>query len=69
MKIVFFAINMTIGIFGLLLGIAAVASFFGSTHSFAALLVGIAVLALSGMCLCFCGDCICTRKKQDRLAI
>ncbi len=64
MKILFFAINLTIGVVGVILGIAALASVFGAMHNYTAALVGLSFLAMAGICLCFCGDCLCNRRKQ-----
>ena len=69
MKVLFFAINLIIGIVGLVLGVASITSVFGASHNYHAVaLIGLGLLAMAGICLCFCGDCVCLRKKQDRLA-
>jgi hypothetical protein len=69
MKVLFFAINLIIGIVGLVLGVASITSVFGASHNYYAVaLIGLGLLAMAGICLCFCGDCVCLRKKQDRLA-
>ena len=69
MKALFFAINLIIGIVGVVFGGAAIMSYFGASHNYAVVLVGLSVLAMAGICLCFCGDCVCMRKKQNRLAV
>ncbi len=63
MKALFFTINLFIGITGAVLGIAALLSVFGASHNYAVALVGLSALAMSGICLCFCGDCLCNRRK------
>lgn len=70
MKVLFFAINLIIGIVGLVLGAAAITSVISAAHNYLAVaFIGLGLLAMAGICLCFCGDCICMRKKQDRLAV
>jgi hypothetical protein len=64
MKALFFAINLIIGIVGVVLGIVAILSVFGASHNYAVALVGLSVLAMAGICLCFCGDCLCNRRKH-----
>lgn len=69
MKILFFAINLIIGIVAFVLGVASITSVFGASHNYYTVaLFGLGLIALAGICLCFCGDCVCMRKKQDRLA-
>jgi hypothetical protein len=65
MKALFFAINLLIGLVGAVLGVATLVSFFGASHNFAVIVVGLTVLAMAGVCLCFCGDCLCLRRKQN----
>lgn len=64
MKALFFAINLLIGLVGAFLGVAALVSFFGTSHSFAVIVVGLTVLSMAVVCLFFCGDCICSRRKH-----
>lgn len=64
MKAVFFAINLFIGIIGVTVGIAALVSMLSATHTYTAALVGVGALALAGICLCFCGDCLCSRRRD-----
>ncbi len=69
MKILFFAINLIIGIVGLVLGVASITSVFGASHHYYAVaLIGLGLLAMASVCLCFCGNCICMNRKQSRLA-
>lgn len=70
MKIVFFAINLIIGIVGLVLGVASIMSVFGASHNYYAVaLIGLGLLAMASVCLCFCGNCVCMSRKQNRLAV
>jgi len=64
MKTLFFTINLIIGVVGVVLGGAALLSVFGASHNYTVALVGLGVLAMAGICLCICGDCLCTRRKQ-----
>ena len=69
MKILFFAINLIIGIVAFVLGVASITSVFGASHNYYAVaLIGLGLLAMAVVCLHFCRDCVCMRKKQDRLA-
>ena len=69
MKILFFAINLIIGLVGLGLGVVSIVTIFGASHNYYAVaLIGLGLLAMAVVCLRVCGDCICSRKKQDRLA-
>jgi hypothetical protein len=69
MKILFFAINLIIGIVGLGLGVVSIVTIFGASHHYYAVaLIGLGLLAMAVVCLRFCTDCFCQRQKQDRLA-
>lgn len=70
MKVLFFAINLLIGVVGLVLGIASIMNVFGASHNYYTVaLFGVGLVALAGVCLCFCGDCVCGKRKQNRLAM
>lgn len=69
MKVLFFAINIIIGIVGLGLGVVSIVTIFGASHNYYAVaLIGLGLLAMAVVCLRFCSDCFCQRRKQDRLA-
>jgi hypothetical protein len=69
MKVLFFAINLIIGIVGLVLGAVSIVTIFGASHQYYAVaLIGLGLLAMAVVCLRFCSDCVCMRKKQDRQA-
>ena len=69
MKALFFAINLIIGIVGLTLGVASIVNVFGASHNYYAVaLIGLGLVALAGVCLYVCGDCVCCKRKQNRLA-
>lgn len=62
MKACFFAINFSFGLLSLVLGIATLMK---ATDSFSisAGAVGVVVIALAGVCLGFCKDCLLSRFK------
>ena len=48
----------------------AIVTIFGASHNYYAVaLIGLGLLAMAGVCLCFCRDCACMGKKQDRLVV
>lgn len=64
MKAVFFSINLFIGMVGVAVGIAALVGMVSAAHTYTAALVGVGALALAGLCLCFCGDCLSSRRRH-----
>ncbi|MEW6515096.1 MAG: hypothetical protein AB1443_13980 [Pseudomonadota bacterium] len=69
MKVLFFTINLFIAIVALVLGVASITSVFGASHNYYAVaLIGLGLLAMAGVCLCLCRDCVCIAKKQNQLA-